>query len=216
LATKAGGFSRAALTGLCPEGCNHQIALIACQKISSQYNNKYAYEKRCREGLTPDHAPMRVFGHMTQSPRLVGPGFYWQDFSAGDRYRTLARTITEADIIAFVGVTGMTEVLFTDQTFGQGVAARGRVSPAALTYTLIEGIQCQTLIQATGLALLEVDKKVLAPVTAGDTVHAILEVLEVRQTSKGNRAVVTTRNDIVNQNGETVITYTAKRLIAGR
>jgi 3-hydroxybutyryl-CoA dehydratase len=153
---------------------------------------------------------------MTQSPRFVGPGFHWQDFSVGDRYRTLARTITEADIIAFVGVTGMTEVLFTDQTLGQGVAARGRVAPAALTYTLIEGIQCQTLIQATGLALLEVDKKVLAPVAAGDTIHAIVEVLEARQTSKGNRAVVTTRNDIVNQNGETVITYTAKRLIAGR
>ncbi|WP_420412751.1 MaoC family dehydratase [Roseibium sp.] len=153
---------------------------------------------------------------MTDTPRLVGQGFTWQDFSVGDRLQTLARTITETDIIAFVGVTGMTEVLFTDQTFGQGVAARGRVAPAALTYTLIEGIQCQTLIQATGLALLEVDKKVLGPVAAGDTVHAIVEVLNVRPTSKGNRAVVTTRNDIINQNGEIVITYTAKRLLAGR
>ena len=153
---------------------------------------------------------------MTQAARLIGQGFTWQDFKVGERLQTLARTITEADIIAFVGVTGMTEVLFTDQTFRQGVAARGRVAPAALTYTLIEGIQCQTLIQATGLALLEVDKKVLAPVAAGDTVHAIVEVLDVRKTSKGNRAVVTTRNDIINQNGETVMTYTAKRLVAGR
>ena len=149
-------------------------------------------------------------------PRLVGTGFYWQDFIAGDKVRTLARTITETDIINFVGVTGMTEVLFTDQTFQKGVARKGRVAPAALTYTLIEGIQCQTILQATGLALLEIDKKVLAPVVAGDTVHAVVEVLDVRPTSKGNRGIVTSRNDIVNQRGEVVITYVAKRMAAGR
>ena len=153
---------------------------------------------------------------MANTPRLIGHGLYWQDYNIGDRFKTLVRTITETDIITFIGVTGMTEVLFTDQTFGQGVAARGRVAPAALTYTLIEGIQCQTLIQATGLALLEVEKKVLKPVIAGDTVHAIVEVFDVRPTSKGNRGVVTTRNDIINQHGETVISYKAKRMAAGR
>jgi len=152
----------------------------------------------------------------SSAPRLVGVGFYWQDFVVGDKIKTLSRTVTETDIINFVNVTGMTEVLFTDQTFKKGVGTHGRVAPAALTYTLIEGIQCQTIIQATGLALLEVDKKVLAPVQAGDTVHAIVEVLDVRPTSKGNRGIVTTKNDITNQNGEVVITYTAKRMAAGR
>jgi len=110
----------------------------------------------------------------------------------------------------------MTEVLFTDQTFQMGVAQNGRVAPAALSYTLIEGIQCQTVIQATGLALLEVEKKVLAPVLAGDTIHCIVEIIDIRQTSKGNRAVITSHNEITNQRGEVVITYTAKRLLAGR
>jgi len=151
-----------------------------------------------------------------EEPRLVGVGFYWQDLTTGQKMKTLARTVTETDIINFVNVTGMTEVLFTDQTFQQGVALKGRVAPAALSYTLIEGIQCQTIIQATGLALLEVEKKVLAPVMAGDTIHAIVEILDIKPTSKGNRAVVTSRNDITNQNGDIVITYTAKRLAAGR
>lgn len=147
---------------------------------------------------------------------LIGVGFYWQDLTKGQKFRTLGRTVTETDIINFVNVTGMTEVLFTDQTFGKGVASNGRVAPAALSYTLIEGIQCQTVIQATGLALLEVEKKVLAPVLAGDTIHAVVEILDIRPTSKGNRGVVTSRNDITNQRGEIVITYTAKRLAAGR
>ncbi len=149
-------------------------------------------------------------------PKLFGIGAYWDDLTVGERFRTLGRTVTEADIIAFVGVTGMTEILFTDQTFGQGVGANGRVAPAALTYTLIEGIICQTLIQGTGLALLEVEKKVLAPVVAGDTVHAIVEITDIRPTSKGGRGIVTSQNDIVNQRGETVITYRAVRMAAGR
>ena len=54
------------------------------------------------------------------------------------------------------------------------------------------------------------------PVFAGDTVHAEVEVLNVRPTSKGNRGIVTTMNNIVNQDGVTVIAYKAVRMMAGR
>ena len=148
--------------------------------------------------------------------RTVGFGFAWEDYTVGDHFKTLGRTVTETDIVNFVGVTGMNEVLFTDHTFTIGVAAAGRAAPAVLTYALIEGIICQYLIQGTGLAMLELEKKILAPVLVGDTVHAEIEVLSVRQTSKGNRGIVKTRNDIVNQRGETVITYEATRMVAGK
>ena len=148
--------------------------------------------------------------------RTLGYGFTWEDYTLGDKFKTLGRTVTETDIINFVGVTGMNEVLFTDHTFTVGVAAAGRAAPAVLTYSLIEGIICQYLIQGTGLAMLELEKKILAPVIAGDTVHAEIEVLSVRQTSKGNRGIVKTHNDIINQRGETVITYEATRMVAGK
>ena len=146
----------------------------------------------------------------------VGYGLTWEDYTVGERYKTLGRTITEADIINFIGVTGMNEVLFTDHTFTIGVAAAGRAAPAALTYSLIEGIICQYLIQGTGLAMLELQKRILAPVVVGDTVYAEIEVLSVRKTSKGNRGIVKTRNDIVNQRGDVVITYEATRMVAGK
>ncbi len=152
----------------------------------------------------------------TSQLRTLGYGFTWEDYTVGDKFKTLARTVTETDIINFVGVTGMNEVLFTDHTFTVGVAAAGRAAPAVLTYSLIEGIICQYLIQGTGLAMLELEKKILAPVIAGDTVHAEIEVLNVRQTSKGNRGIVKTRNDIINQRGETVITYEATRMVSGK
>ena len=148
--------------------------------------------------------------------QTVGYGLTWEDYTVGERYKTLGRTITEADIINFIGVTGMNEVLFTDHTFTIGVAAAGRAAPAALTYSLIEGIICQYLIQGTGLAMLELQKRILAPVIVGDTVYAEIEVLSVRKTSKGNRGIVKTRNDIVNQRGDVVITYEATRMVAGK
>tara|TARA_B100000676_G_scaffold278779_1_gene301520 strand:+ start:714 stop:1190 length:477 start_codon:yes stop_codon:yes gene_type:complete len=148
--------------------------------------------------------------------QTVGYGLTWEDYTVGERYKTLGRTITEADIINFIGVTGMNEVLFTDHTFTIGVAVAGRAAPAALTYSLIEGIICQYLIQGTGLAMLELQKRILAPVVVGDTVYAEIEVLSVRKTSKGNRGIVKTRNDILNQRGDVVITYEATRMVAGK
>ena len=149
--------------------------------------------------------------------RTVGIGFYWDDLEVGERFRTLNRTITDADIVHFIGVTGMVETIFTDQSFSENHGAiKGRFAPAALVYTIIEGLLCQATMQTTGLALLEVEKKVLKPVFAGDTVHAEVEVTAVRPTSRGNRGIVTTQNKVVNQKGETVMTYRAVRMMAGR
>lgn len=149
--------------------------------------------------------------------KTVGIGFYWDDLTVGDQFRTLNRTITEPDIVNFIGVTGMVETMFTDLSFADhGGLIQGRVVPAACTYTMIEGLLCQATMQTTGLALLEVEKKVLKPVFAGDTVHAEVEVTAIRPTSKGNRGIVTTQNNVMNQKGEMVITYRAVRMMAGR
>ncbi len=152
---------------------------------------------------------------MTQETKLLGEGFYWQDLAVGQKFKTFKRTITETDIINFISVTGMLETIFIDKTFNAG-AIKGRPVPGALTYSIIEGILMQTMVQGTGLALLEVHKKMLAPVVAGDTVWAEVEVTQVRPTSKLNRAVVSTRVDIKNQDDVIVITYDVTRMLSGR
>jgi acyl dehydratase len=149
--------------------------------------------------------------------QTLGLGFTWDQLSAGQKFRTLNRTVTETDLMMFVGVTGMVEVIFTDATFGaEKGAIQGRFVPAALTYSLIEGLLCQSMIQGTGLAMLDLKKQVKAPVRVGDTVHAEVEVTSVRPTSKGNRGIVVSRIDVKNQHGEVVITYEATRMLAGK
>jgi acyl dehydratase len=93
---------------------------------------------------------------------------------------------------------------------------KGRVAPAALVYAFAEGLLTQATMQHTGLAFLNMTLDVLKPTFAGDTVHVEVEVTEIRPTSKGNRGIVRTMNRIVNQRGETVITYNPLRMVAGR
>ena len=149
--------------------------------------------------------------------QTLGLGFTWEQLSPGQKFRTLNRTVTEADLMMFVGVTGMVEVIFTDHTFGaEKGAIQGRFVPAALTYSLIEGLLCQSMIQGTGLAMLELKQQIKAPVRVGDTIHAEIEVTSVRPTSKGNRGIVVSTVAVKNQKDETVISYEATRMLAGR
>ena len=93
--------------------------------------------------------------------QTLGLGFTWEQLSPGQRFRTLNRTITETDLVLFIGVTGMLETIFIDRTFGADKGAiQGQFVPAALTYSLIEGLLCQSMIQGTGLAMLELKKQV--------------------------------------------------------
>lgn len=160
------------------------------------------------------HAPAAPAGVDRSLPRL-GQGFVWQDLQVGQRFRTFRRTVTETDLVSFIGVTGMLEAIFIEDGY-EGGAMAGRPVPGALTYALIEGFILQTMIQGTGLAMLELHQKILAPVQVGDTIEAVVEVTEIRPTSKSGRAVVTSRIDVFNHQGVMVMTYTATRLLAGR
>ena len=146
---------------------------------------------------------------------LMARGKYWQEIELGLAGRTLRRTVTEADLVNFISVTGMLEAIFIDAEYPHA-AIPGRLVPAALTQCLIEGMLFQTVIQGTGLALLEVALKAHAPVRVNDSVWATLETLEVKPTSKNNRAIVTSDIKVYNQRNELVVSYIVKRLVAGR
>ncbi|MBM3567194.1 MAG: acyl dehydratase [Alphaproteobacteria bacterium] len=149
--------------------------------------------------------------------KTVGLGLHWNDLKLGDRFKTVGRTVTEADIVLFVGATGMTEVLFTNVEYLRTESSiKGRVAPAAMVYSLAEGLLIQSTMQGTGLAFLNMTLDVKGPTFAGDTIHVECEVIEIRPTSKGGRGLVRTRNEIKNQRGETAIVYTPLRMMKGR
>jgi len=153
---------------------------------------------------------------MTQAqPKRLGQGYYWQDIEVGQAFETFRRTVTETDLVNFISTTGMLEAIFIEAGY-EGGAIQGRPVPAALTYALIEGFILQTMIQGTGLAMLELTQKIHGPVVVGDTIRATVTVTGIRPTSKSGRAVVDSSIEVFNQRNELVMTYTARRLLAGR
>jgi acyl dehydratase len=155
---------------------------------------------------------------MSDDIPTLGLGLRWEDTPVGFRFRTIGRTITEADITAFVGVTGMTEVLFTNTEYlkEQSLFGGRRLVPGALVYSFAEGLLMQSVVQGVGLAFLGMDLEVLGPTFAGDTIHLDCEVVEARATKKAGRGIVKTRNAVINQAGDTVMVYSPARLVKGR
>lgn len=148
---------------------------------------------------------------------IVGLGLHYEELPLGRQFKTISRTVTEADIVNFINVTGMTEVLFIDTEYlKEHSDIKGRVAPGALAYTIAEGLLVQSTMQHTGLAFLNMELDIRGPVFAGDTIHVECEVIEARLTSKGTRGLVRTRNHIINQKGEVVIEYTPLRMIKCR
>lgn len=145
----------------------------------------------------------------------MGTGRGWDQLSVGDRFRTYGRTITDTDITNYINATGMNEVLLTDREFLQQHSAikGGRPAPAALVYSVAEGLIIQGLVQGVALAFFSMELNVVGPVLAGDTVYVEVEVTEVKQTSKGNNGLVRTENKIINQRGDVVIRYTPLRMM---
>src|SRR5436305_15341307 len=100
----------------------------------------------------------------------LGLGLYFEDLPLGRQFKTIGRTITEADITNFVNCTGMVEVLFTNTEFlAHESDIKGRPAPGALVYALAEGLLVLATLQHTGLAFLYQELTVESTVVAGDS-----------------------------------------------
>jgi acyl dehydratase len=144
-------------------------------------------------------------------------GQTFHEMKPGSVFRTAGRTITESDLVAFVTLAGLVEPLFLDDSGSTSHGYSGRLVPGTLTFSYAEGLVMQTgVIHNTGIAFLGSTMDVKGPVFVGDTITVVVEVLESRATSKGDRGVVTTRNTVVKGDGTPVLVYEPKRMILGR
>ena len=145
-------------------------------------------------------------------------GTYWDDYEVGAHYTTLARTISETDIVNFVNLGGFPEPLFMDMEYVKKQSLFGRrAAPGALTLTFSEGLVMQTgLIHGVGMAWLGGEVKVTAPVLEGDTIHVEIEIADKRETKKPDRGIVTYKHKVLNQRDEVVMELTLQRMIRRR
>ncbi|HEU5310721.1 MAG TPA: MaoC/PaaZ C-terminal domain-containing protein [Candidatus Eisenbacteria bacterium] len=142
-------------------------------------------------------------------------GVDFEGHAVGAVYRTLARTVSETDIVTFVNLCGFNEPLFLDMEFVKKHSVFGRrAAPGALTFALAEGLIMQTgLIHGTGMAYLGGETRVVAPVLEGDTIRVEVEVVDKRETKKVDRGIVTYAHRVLNQRDEIVMEARIQRMI---
>ncbi|MGE4242468.1 acyl dehydratase [Ramlibacter sp.] len=147
----------------------------------------------------------------------LNQGLYFEDFTVGRRFRSIGRTLTEADLCAFVNLTRMTEGMFTDHTSEEFKLLGGQAVPGALCYTFAEGLCIVPTLEYTGIAFLNMELDMKSPTYVGDTIRVEMEVIEARLArNKPGRGLVRTRNNVVKQDGTVSLVYTPLRLVQCR
>lgn len=132
-------------------------------------------------------------------------GKRYDQWVIGETYETARRTVTEADIMSFAGISGDFNPLHTDAVFAAATPHKTRIAHGALTFSISTGLVDHAgYIDGTILAFLGASVKWPAPVHAGDTISVRLTPTEKKLTKRPDRGIVKMKADVVNQDGTVV------------
>ncbi|HEX9893657.1 MAG TPA: MaoC family dehydratase [Gemmatimonadales bacterium] len=121
---------------------------------------------------------------------------------------TIRKTITQADIEVFAGLTGDFNPIHMDAQYAGRTRFGGRIAHGMLTAGLVSQVLGMRL-PGTGAVYLSQTLRFKAPVRAGDTIEARAEVLELMPEKRRVRL----RTLCVNQSGDTVLDGEALMLV---
>jgi 3-hydroxybutyryl-CoA dehydratase len=114
---------------------------------------------------------------------------------------TVAKTITEADVVLFAGITTDINPAHLNEEYAKTTPFKTRIVHGVFSAGLISACLANKL-PGPGTIYLGQELKFTAPVHIGDTVTAELEIIEIREDKK----IVTLSTVCKNQKGETVVT----------
>ena len=133
---------------------------------------------------------------------------YFEDLQVGDNDKTGGRTITEADIVNFAGLSGDFNPIHMDESHASKTVFKQRIAHGLLVLSVASGLFTQSemnlSIKPNVMALMDIKWRFLKPVFIGDTVHMEIEITEKKETSKDDRGIIVTKRTVVNQKGDEV------------
>ena len=101
-------------------------------------------------------------------------GMYFEEMATGQA-ATFTKTVTEADIVLFAGVSGDTNPVHLDAEYAAGTMFKGRIAHGMLSASFISTV-IGTKLPGPGVIYVGQNLKFKAPVRIGDTVTARVEV----------------------------------------
>jgi acyl dehydratase len=134
----------------------------------------------------------------------VGPNaLFFDEFEVGRTWLTPRRTITEADIVMFAGLTGDFNPVHTDEEFAKLTPFGTRILHGPAVFAIATGLEFRLGIkEGTAIAFLGMTWDLKAPVKIGDTIHVFQRVDSVRPTKNPSRGIVSFWVEVRNQRNE--------------
>jgi 3-hydroxybutyryl-CoA dehydratase len=132
-------------------------------------------------------------------------GLYFEEFEIGQIMLTVGRTITEADVVNFAGLSGDYNRIHTDAVYAAQDTFGQRVAHGLLVQSVATGLAVQSgIIEGTVLAFRELSCKFSLPVFLGDTIHVKIEITETKAFRRLGGGNITMKYSVINQDDKVV------------
>jgi acyl dehydratase len=143
-----------------------------------------------------------------------------EDFKVGEKAVSPGRTITEADVVMFAGISGDWNELHTNAEYMKNSPFGQRIAHGMLTLSIASGLSLRSRQRqpVEVLAFLGMDNvRFRAPVFIGDTIRVESEVLEARPSkSRPETGILKFKNTVKNQRDEAVAIWETVLMVPTR
>lgn len=134
---------------------------------------------------------------------------FWDDLAIGDAFRTTARTLTEADIVNFAGISGDFNGIHLDAVAAGAGPHKQRIAHGLLVLSIVSGLSTRLTmnqrLEPSLIGILNIECHFPKPTLIGDTLHAEISVADKKATSRPARGILVFERLGVNQRHETVL-----------
>jgi 3-hydroxybutyryl-CoA dehydratase len=143
---------------------------------------------------------------MAVQPIKLASDLYFEDFMVGQEISTTGRTITEADILQFAGLSGDFSQIHVDAEYSRSSPAGQRIAHGMLIASVASGLVVQTGILKDSLIYFReiTDWKFIKPVFIGDTIHVMILVSAKKAVQRLSGGLVKMKIDVFNQDQKMV------------
>jgi acyl dehydratase len=144
-------------------------------------------------------------------------GLWFEDFEIGLSGVSASRTMTEADIVNFAGLSGDFNDIHVDAEAAKNSVFGQRVAHGLLGLSIVSGLVVQMgFMKGTVDAFRSVEWEFTGPVFIGDTIHAEVEVTELKPFPRLKNGRVTAKINVKKQDGSVVQRGTWSLLVKSR
>lgn len=141
---------------------------------------------------------------------------FFDDLSVGQSFVSLGRTVTEADIVNFAGLSGDFNPIHMDHAFAAKTPFRRPIAHGLLVVAIGSGLSSNAPPLRVQAFLGVKELKFHEPVFVGDTIRIKCTVVSKESNGRGRRGIVTWLREVYNQHGKVVQEGLTQVLVEGR